>query len=107
VTVRQHYGLGPEDEATAPVCEHILPVVERSPGFGAFFAFMNAQHRGQSVGVTLFDCWEEAARSNERVVAAMLEKGIAPYPPKVTAGKALVMAVAESAPPEFAESPAR
>jgi hypothetical protein len=106
VTIRQHYGLGPEDSVMPLVRDHVLPLVVRAPGFRAFFAFMNAQHPGQGVGVTLFDSREHAARSNERAIAAVLERGIAPHPPKITAGEALVMQAAEAAWPELTEGPA-
>jgi hypothetical protein len=106
VTVREHYGLGPEERVTPPVREHVLPAVVRAPGFRAFFAFMDRDRPGHGVGVTLFDTRGEAAAANERAVAAMLEKGIAPYPPRVTVGEALVLEVAEGAWPERADGPA-
>jgi hypothetical protein len=106
VTVRQHHGLAAEDAVMPEVRTHILPLISRAPGFRAFFASMNAHHRGQGIGVTLFEDAASAAESNERAVSAMLAKGIAPYPPQVWAGKALVMTVAGEAWPDPADDPA-
>jgi hypothetical protein len=106
VTVRRHHGLSPE-ERTAPLArEHVLPLLVRSPGFRAFYSFLDRERPGQGVGVTLFDDRAQALRANECAVAVMLEKGIAPYPPQVTAGEALVLAVAEAARTEPAGAPA-
>jgi hypothetical protein len=104
VTVRQHYGLGPEEKVMPLVREHVLPLLVRAPGFRAFYAFMNREQPGQGVGVMLFDSRAGAVRANDAAIAAMLEKGIAPRPPKVTAGQALVLAVAEAAPLEAGEA---
>jgi hypothetical protein len=67
---------------------------------------MNRERPGQGIGVTLFDGRAQALHSNQRAVAAMLEQGIAPHPPQVTAGEALVLAVAEAARAELAGGPA-
>jgi hypothetical protein len=106
VTVRQHHGLGPEERVAPLVRRHVLPLLVGSPGFRAFYSFLDRERPGQGVGVALFDGRAQALRANERAVAVTLEKGIAPYPPQVTAGEALVLAVAEAARTEPAGAPA-
>ncbi len=106
VTLRQHHGLGPEERVAPLVREYVLPLLVRSPGFRAFYSFMNRERPGQGIGVTLFDGRAQALHSNQRAVAAMLEQGIAPHPPQVTAGEALVLAAAEAARAELAGGPA-
>ena len=106
VTVRQHHGLGPEERVAPLVREHVLPLLAGSPGFRAFYSFLDRERPGQGVGVALFDNRAQALGANERAVAAMLDRGIAPYPPRVTAGEALVLAVAEAAQTEPADAPA-
>jgi hypothetical protein len=57
---------------------------------------MGGEDQGRVVAVSVFDTRENAMRSSDRVVGIMREKAteLAPDPPRVTAGEAVVAAAA-------------
>jgi heme-degrading monooxygenase HmoA len=97
VAVREFDDLGPVEETREIVRRHILPIITGSPGFQAVYVFRNEQEQSRGATVTLFDTREDAMRWHERSVQAFRERagGMAPTPPRVAAGRAIVFATAD------------
>ena len=78
----------------------LAPVEYRSPRPPATVAprctFTNSQEQGRVVAVSVFGTLVNATRASDRVVGIMREraKDLAPNPPRVTSGKAVVAAAA-------------
>ncbi len=84
--------MGPKDEVLPMVREHVFPVITGAPGFRGYYTFLDERDPGRGVSASLFDTREQAMAAQERVVAAMRDKRIAPNPPSVMAGQAAVVA---------------
>jgi hypothetical protein len=93
-TVRAWDGVGPKEEALPLVREHVFPVITGAPGFRGYYTFFDEQDASRGVSASLFDTREHAMAAQERVVAAMRERRIAPNPPRVMAGQAAIVAAA-------------
>jgi hypothetical protein len=93
-TVRVWEGVGPKDEVLPMVREHVFPVITGAPGFRGYYTFLDERDPGRGVSASLFDTREHAMAAQERVVAAMRDKRIAPNPPRVMAGTTTVVAAA-------------
>ena len=72
------------------VREHVFPIFMSAPGFRGYYTFLDEQEVSRGVSASLFDTREHAMAAQERVVAAMREKRIAPNPPSVMAGQTVV-----------------
>jgi hypothetical protein len=96
VVVREYGGVCSIEQLTALADEHVLPVIRRAPGLWRHYAFTSAQDQGRVVAVSVFEGRENAMRVGERVVGIMRAraKEVAPEPPRVTAGEAVVVASA-------------
>ena len=96
VVIRQYDGVRSIERLTALADEHVLPVIRRAPGLWGHYAFTSGQDRSRVVAVSMFDDREGAMRVSEQVVGIMREraKEVAPDPPRVTAGEAVVVASA-------------
>ncbi|MBD0275796.1 MAG: hypothetical protein ICV73_28195 [Acetobacteraceae bacterium] len=94
-TVRVWEGVGPKDEVLPMVREHVFPAITGAPGFRGYYTFLDERDAGRGVSASLFDTREHAMAAQERVVAAMRERRIAPNPPRVAAGRVAVAASAE------------
>jgi heme-degrading monooxygenase HmoA len=92
--VRAWEGVGPKDEVLPLVREHVFPVITGAPGFRGYYTFLDERDPGRGVSASLFDTREHAMAAQERVVAAMRDKRIAPNPPTVMAGTTAVVAAA-------------
>ena len=89
-TVRVWDGVGPKDEVLPMVREHVFPVITGAPGFRGYYTFLDERDARRGVSASLFDTREHAMAAQERVVAAMCERRIAPNPPSVLAGQTVV-----------------
>ena len=96
VVIRQYDGVRSIERLTALADEHVLPVIRQAPGLWGHYTFTSGQDRGRVVAVSVFEGRENAMRVSERVVGIMREraKEVAPEPPRVTAGEAVVAATA-------------
>jgi hypothetical protein len=96
VVISQYDGVRSIERLTALADEHVLPVIRRAPGLWGHYAFTSGQDQGRVVAVSVFEGRENAVRVSERVVGIMREraKEVAPEPPRVTAGEAVVVASA-------------
>ncbi len=96
VVVREYDGVRSIGRLTALADEHVLPVIRQAPGLRGHRTFTSGRDEGRVVAVSVFDGREEAMRVSDRVVGIMREmaKDIAPDPPRVTAGEAVVAATA-------------
>jgi hypothetical protein len=93
-TVRAYDSVGPKDEVLPMVREHTFPVITGAPGFRGFYNFLDERDASLGVSVSLYDTREHAMEANDRAVAVMRNKRIAPKPPSVMAGQTAVAAVA-------------
>jgi hypothetical protein len=93
--VRVWDGVGSKDEVLPMVREHVFPVITGAPGFRGYYTFLDERDARRGVSASLFDTREHAMAAQERVVAAMRERRIAPNPPSVMAGQAAIVAAAE------------
>ncbi len=94
-TVRAWDGVGPKEEVLPLVREHVFPVITGATGFRGYYTFLDERGPGRGVSASLFDSREHAMAAQERVVAAMREKRIAPNPPSVMVGRVVLTALAE------------
>lgn len=96
VVVREYDGVRSVERLTALADEHVLPVIREAPGLRGHQTFTSGRGEGRVVAVSMFDGREDAMRVNDRVVGIMREmaKDVAPNPPRVTAGAAVVVAAA-------------
>jgi len=96
VVIREYEGVRSIERLTALADEHVLPVIRQAPGLWGPYAFTSGPDRGRVVAVSVFEGRANAMRVGERVVGIMREraKEVAPDPPRVTAGKAVVAAAA-------------
>ena len=92
--VRAWEGVGPKDEVLPLVREHVLPAITGATGFRGYYTFLDERDPGRGVSASLFDSREHAMAAQERVVAAMRDKRIAPNPPTVMAGQTAIVAAA-------------
>ncbi len=83
------------ERRTALADEHVMPVLRQAPGLRGHYVFSPSGQR--VVVVSIFDGRENAMRASEQVVGIMRERArdLAPNPPRVTAGKAIVAAAPE------------
>ncbi len=88
--VRAWDGVGPKDEVLPTVREHVFPVITGAPGFRGYYTFLDEREASRGVSASLFDTREHAMAAQERVVAAMRDKRIAPNPPTVMAGQTVI-----------------
>ncbi len=88
--VRVWDGVGPKEEVLPLVREHVFPVITGATGFRGYYTFLDERDPGRGVSASLFDTREHAMAAQERVVAAMRDKRIAPNPPSVMAGQTVV-----------------
>jgi hypothetical protein len=96
VTVRSYEGIGPKDEVLPMAREHVLPIITGAPGFRGYYSFLDERDARRAVSASLFDTRDHATAAQERVVAAMRDRRIAPNPPSVMAGQAAIVVAAES-----------
>ena len=92
--VRVWEGVGPQEEVLPLVREHVFPVITGAPGFRGYYTFLDERDPGRGVSASLFDSREHAMAAQERVVAAMRDKRVAPNPPRVMAGQTVIAAAA-------------
>jgi hypothetical protein len=94
VVVRQYEGVQSAERLAALADEHVVPVIRQTPGLRGHHAFFAGGQR--VVAVSMFDTRDNAIRASDRVVGIMREraKEVAPDPPRVTSGKAVVAAAA-------------
>ncbi len=76
------------------VREHIFPAITGAPGFRGYYAFFDERDGGRAASASLFDPREHAMAAQERAVAAMRDRWIAPNPPSVMPGQIVVAEVA-------------
>jgi hypothetical protein len=93
-TVRVYEGVGPREEVLPLVQEKVFLTITGAPGFRGYYALLDRRDASRGVSVSLFDTREHAMESNQRVVAVMLQRRIAPDPPGVMAGPTAVVAAA-------------
>jgi hypothetical protein len=96
VVIREYEGVRSIEQLTALADEHVMPVIQRAPGLRGHYTVMDGEDQGRVVAVSLFDTRENAMRVSDQVVGTMREraKDLAPNPPRVTSGKAVVAAAA-------------
>ena len=96
VVIRQYDGVRSIEQLTALADAHVLPVIRQAPGLWGHYTFTSGQDQGRVVAVSVFEGRENAMRVGEQVVGIMREraKEVAPEPPRVTAGEAVVVASA-------------
>ena len=94
VVVRDYDGVRSIEQLTALADEHVLPVIRHAPGLRVHYTFTSGQEQGRVAAVSMFGSRENAVRVSDRVVGIMREraKDVAPNPPRVTAGEAVVAA---------------
>ena len=88
--VRVWEGMGPQEEVLPWVQEHVFLTITGAPGFRGYYALLDERDAGRGVSASLFDTREHAMAAQERVVAAMRDKRIAPNPPTVMAGQTVI-----------------
>jgi hypothetical protein len=92
VSVRSYDGLGPKEEVLPLVREHAFLVITGAHGFRGYYTFLDERDARRGVSVSLFDTREHAMASQERVVAVMRDRQIAPTAPSIMAGQAVIIA---------------
>jgi hypothetical protein len=94
VVIRQYEGVQSAERLTALADEHVVPVIRQRPGLRGHYVFFAGGQR--VVALSMFDTRDNAIRASDEVVGIMREraKDLAPNPPRVTAGKAVVAATA-------------
>jgi hypothetical protein len=94
VVIRQYEGVQSAERLTALADEHVVPVIRQRPGLRGHYVFFAGRQR--VVALSMFDTRDNAIRASDEVVGIMREraKDLAPNPPRVTAGKAVVAATA-------------
>lgn len=96
VVVRQYDGVRSFERLAALADEHVVPVIRQAPGLRGHYVFAVGGDQGRAVVVSMFDSRENAMQVSDRVVGIMRDrtKEVAPSPPRVTSGKAVVAATA-------------
>ena len=94
-TVRMYEGVGSKEEVLPLVREHVFLTITGASGFRGYYALLDEQDTSHGVSVSLFDTRQNAMEANERVVSVMRDRRIAPNPPRVMAGQAVIIAAAE------------
>ena len=96
VVIRQYDGVRSIKRLTALADEHVLPVIRQAPGLRGHYTVAGGKDQGRVVAVSVFDTRENAMPVSDRVVGIMREraKDVAPNPPRVTSGEAVVAATA-------------
>jgi hypothetical protein len=94
-TIRAYDGVGPKEEVLPRVQEHVFLMITGAPGFRGCYALLDERDNSRGVSVSLYDTREHAAAANERVMAAMRDKRIAPNPPSVTVGRVAIIVANE------------
>ena len=95
VTIRQYEGVEPSEEVVPLLSEHTLPVIERHPGFRAFYAFRDERDPHHAVSVSLWRDRGAALAAHQRVLEAMEPlRNVFPTRPTITVGAARVVAAA-------------
>ena len=94
-TVRMYEGVGPKEEVLPLVREHVFLTITGASGFRGYYALLDERDASHGVSVSLFDTRQNAIEANERVVSVMRDRRIAPNPPRVMAGQAVIIAAAE------------
>jgi hypothetical protein len=94
VVIRQYECVQSAERLTALADEHVVPVIRQRPGLRGHYVFFASGKR--VVALSMFDTRDNAIRASDEVVGIMREraKDLAPNPPRVTAGKAVVAATA-------------
>ena len=94
VVIRQYEGVQSAERLTALADEHVVPVIRQRPGLRGHYVFFAGGQR--VVALSMFDTRDNAIRASDEVVGIMREraKDLAPNPPRVTSGKAVVAATA-------------
>jgi hypothetical protein len=94
VVIRQYEGVQSAERLTALADEHVVPVIRQRPGLRGHYVFFAGRQR--VVALSMFDTRDNAIRASDEVVGIMREraKDLAPNPPRVTSGKAVVAATA-------------
>ena len=96
VVIRQYDGVRSIERLSTLADEHVLPVIRQAPGLRRHYTLTSGGEYGQVIAVSVFDTRENAMRVSDQVVGIMREraKDVAPNPPRITAGKAVVAAAA-------------
>jgi hypothetical protein len=94
-TVRKYEGVGPKEEVLPLVREHVFLTITGASGFRGYYALLDERDASHGVSVSLFDTRQNAMEANERVVSVMRDRRIAPNPPSIMAGQAVIIAAAE------------
>ncbi len=93
-TVRAWDGVGPKEEVLPLVRDHVFLTITGAPGFRDYYALLDEREASHGVSVSLFDTRQHAMEANERVVSVLRDRRIAPNPPSLMAGPAVVVAAA-------------
>lgn len=94
VVIRQYAGVRSIEKLVAMAEEHVMPVLRASPGLLGHYVLLTP---GQGVvAMSAYDSREHAIRANDQVIGIMREKAkdLVPDPPRVTMGRAAVVASA-------------
>jgi quinol monooxygenase YgiN len=95
VTIRQYEGVGLSEEVVPLLSEHTLPVIERHPGFRAFYAFRDERDPHHAVSISLWRDRGAALAAHQRVLEAMEAlRDVFPTRPTITVGAARVVTAA-------------
>ena len=97
VTIRKYADKGALIEGLVPrVRDGFVPLLRRAAGFKGYCAF--ASEDGHVVSVTIFSDRQTALRVEDQVrewvVSVMRDRQIAPNPPRIMAGQAVIIAAA-------------
>jgi heme-degrading monooxygenase HmoA len=94
--VRVYQGVPPKEEAVRLRREHGMPILTGALGFRGYYALLDERDASRAASVSLFDTREHAMAAQEKAVATVRDKRIAPNPPSVMAGQVAIVAAAES-----------
>ncbi len=94
VVIRQYEGVQSAERLTTLADEHVVPIIRQTPGLRGHYVFFPGGQR--VVAVSMFDSRDNAIRASDQVVGIIRARAtdVAPNPPRVTAGKAIVAATA-------------
>ena len=96
MVMREYDGVRSYERLAALADEHVMPVIRQATGLRGHYTLTSGEDQGRVVAVSMFDSRENATRVSDQVVGIMRERArdVAPNPPRVTAGKAVVAAAA-------------
>jgi hypothetical protein len=94
-TIRACDGVGPKEEVLPRMREHVFLMITGAPGLRGYYAFLDERDASRGVSVSLYDTREHAAAANERFMAAMRDKRIAPNPRASRRGRVAIIAAIE------------